>query len=229
MKYAILLECDPGNTLGGSCIRDVRNMAEHLVNRCMFDSHNIHVLTTNSPFQKAMSEKYSGYPAKEFFNVIKNVKNISNENDTIVFLISGHGYQTADRNGDETDGLDEMISIGFRNIIDDDIYVSIKDMKSKMILLSDTCHSGTMFDLPHVVNNLPNTKLGNMISISACADAQLSMCDIGEKTGFGGSLTTSVLEDSVLEMLVSGNTIDAFNLILARLRLLNQTAILSTN
>ena len=26
-QYAILTECDPGTTLGGSCFRDVNNMA----------------------------------------------------------------------------------------------------------------------------------------------------------------------------------------------------------
>lgn len=74
MQYAILLECDPGNTLGGSCIRDVKNMAENLVSRCSFNPQNIHILTTNSTFQKSMSNKYSSYPANSLFNVIDNIK-----------------------------------------------------------------------------------------------------------------------------------------------------------
>lgn len=224
MRYAILLECDPGNTLGGSCIRDVKNMSENLIMRCNFDQHNIHILTSNTYTQKYNCHTYH---SDQFFNVISNIKNTSTENDVIIVLISGHGYQTPDRNGDENDGMDEMISIGSRSITDDEIYLAIKDIKSKLILLSDTCHSGTMFDLQKIYDGRSN--LGNMISISACNDSQLSMCDVGEKTGFGGSLTTSILEDNVLEMLMNGDTISAFNCVTARLRLLNQNAVLSSN
>lgn len=233
MKYAILLECDPQNTLGGSCIRDVKNMAEHLISRCNLNKSNIHILTTNSSFQKVSLDKgYPTYSSNQFINVITNVKKMCTEYDTIIILISGHGYQIHDSNGDEQDGLDEMISVGSRNIIDDEIYLNIRDIKSKVIMLSDTCHSGTMFDLPKK-HQSKNEKFGNLISISACSDAQLSMCDIGEKTGFGGSLTTSVLEDGVLELLINdindNNVLAAFNKLISRLLLLNQTAVLSTN
>ena len=227
MKYAILLECDPNNTLGGSCIRDVKNMSEHLISRCNFKQTDIHILTTNQSFQKSNSEKYQIHPANQFTDIVNSIKKKTCEHDTIIILISGHGYQTQDTNRDENDGLDEMISIGSRNIIDDEIYILINDIKCKVIMLSDTCHSGSMFDLPN--NDFRQKKIGNLISISACSDSQLSMCDIGEKTGFGGSLTTSVLEDGILEVLINGDIFVAFNKIRDRLHLLNQNAILSSN
>ena len=227
MKYAILLECDPYNTLGGSCIRDIKNMSEHLINRCDLQQSNIHIFTTNSTFQKTMSEKYLTYPANQFVNIVGNIKKGICEKDTLILLISGHGYQTSDTNRDEKDGLDEMISVGSRNIVDDEIYSLIKDIQCNTVMLSDTCHSGTMFDLPN--NDFTKKKLGNLVAISACSDSQLSMCDIGEETGFGGSLTTSVLEEGVLEMLVNQDIFTAFNKIKKRLCLLNQTAILSSN
>lgn len=230
MKYAILLECDPYNTLGGSCIRDVKNMADNLVKRCHFNTQNIHIATTNTSL---LSQTYPIYPthsSNEIFKIISNIKDVSTKDDIIVLLISGHGYQTQDTNHDEIDGLDEMISIGSKNIIDDELFGLIKNIKSRVVMLSDTCHSGTLFDLPKTITNpTPLTNFGNLISISACTDGQLSMCDIGEKTGFGGSLTCSVLEDDTLEMLIDGDIIGAFKKISTRLKLLNQNTILSSN
>jgi hypothetical protein len=60
-------------------------------------------------------------------------------------MISGHGYQKRD-DGDEKDGLDEYISY----ITDDELYnllIKIKDKCKRIVCLTDTCHSGAMFDL----------------------------------------------------------------------------------
>ena len=37
-------------------------------------------------------------------------------------MITGHGYQVKDLNGDEKDGLDECIYYNKKLILDDDIY-----------------------------------------------------------------------------------------------------------
>jgi len=111
-----------------------------------------------------------------------------------------------------------------------------------MILLSDTCHSGTMFDLPFVwkgtMSNCPPEKNSNCLprvySLSACSDSQLSMCDVGETTGFGGSLCTALLNDINFANVITNNCnkikmIDLLNKISAKLVLLNQTVLLSSN
>lgn len=234
-KYAILLECDPGQTLGGSCLRDVKNLESHLIKRCNFKKENIVCLTTNNKY---------GLSAQSFFIELDDVKRKLCENDTLVILISGHGFQTLDTNGDEEDHNDEMINIGNRYVIDDEINAHIKDITSitgtYVVLLSDTCHSGTMFDLEYIYNDVSNTfknrtshtkhTIGNMLSLSACNDSQLSMCDVGDDTGFGGSLTTSVLSQGVLELLINDKkAIEAYKRIKTRLLSLNQTVLLSTN
>ncbi len=233
MKVGFLLECDPGTTLGGSCLRDVKNMESHLKLRCGFDT--IHTFTTNNRY---------GQPAIKFTESLKQfVASTDNTpENSVVILVSGHGFSTSDRNGDESDGMDEMINIGSRTIIDDELYNIVSQLKCRAILLSDTCHSGTMFDMPFVTNDHAktfidkhhNTKanIGNIISLSACSDQQLSMCDIGDIAGFGGSLTVSVLEPGVLEDIVSfdaARILKGYTSIKERVHKLNQQCMLSTN
>jgi hypothetical protein len=196
-------------------------MQEALIARCGFIDTNIHILTT------------ADRTSCELIATIRKVKNQTTDASTVVILLSGHGYQTRDttdpKSSDEADGMDEMINIGGRTLTDDAIHAEISRFMCKTILLADTCHSGTMFDLPLAG---PDTVLGNLISLSACNDSQLSMCDVGDKTGFGGSLTTAVLCDGVLEKLVERKTSNDVHLVRAllqaRLSKLNQQVILGS-
>ena len=98
-----------------------------------------------------------------------------------------------------------------------------------------------MFDLPYGYNVATDKfiKASNrndilnplMISVSACSDQQLSMCDVGDQTGFGGSLTTALLNiDGVMsELLNMTNFKNLYNKIQTRLSLLNQKLILSSS
>jgi hypothetical protein len=232
-KIAILLECDPGNTLGGSCIRDVHNMSKALTERGFICHMMLSADRTSSKFLERITELAGG------------------EYDMLVVLISGHGFGTSDQatTGDEVDGQDEMIHTTGGVIIDDQIYAALQSATrhiKQMVLLSDTCQSGTMFDLPYrldrsnrldrVRNAVLNTRriidpdFCPAISISACSDSQSSMCDIGETTGFGGSLTTAVLDiPGVLDQLLIWQILPAFDLIESRLKMLGQTAVLSSS
>jgi hypothetical protein len=207
-------------------------METHLLNRCKFDK--VLAFTTSGRH---------GSSASQFIDALKQTRiEVEDHPDAlVVVLISGHGYTTYDANGDETDGQDEMITIGSRIIIDDELYSVVTQYKCNMVLLSDTCHSGTMFDLPFVSNddgttfndkhNQQKTCIGKVVSLSACSDQQLSMCDIGDVAGFGGSLTVSVLEPGILELIVSTDTtsiLKGYALVKDRLLKLNQRCVLST-
>lgn len=236
-KFAILVECDPGNTLGGSCLRDVDNMASYLINKCHFLPSNIHLLTTAQYKPKTIG--VSQHISKDLFKVFDSLNN--QKIDFLVVLLSGHGFSISDRNGDEVDGCDEAINVGFQ-IVDDDLYNNIVlKLKCNALLLADTCHSGTMFDLPYNYNEQLNTFSKNtkrndiisplIVSLSACSDQQLSMCDVGDYTGFGGSLTTAILNiDGVLENAINLNNFKVLhNQIQSRLSMLNQKLILSSS
>lgn len=66
----------------------------------------------------------------------------------IVLDYSGHGSQVPDTDGDETDGLDECFCpYDFdRNhcITDDFIRKTFSDIKGRMVIFADSCHSDTM-------------------------------------------------------------------------------------
>jgi hypothetical protein len=239
-NYAILLECDPGNTLGGSCTRDIKNMASYLIEYCNFLPSNIYLLSTNNKIGWSNINGVIYSQSTQLFDIF----NIINEKNPSLFvmLISGHGYIFNDNNNDEIDGHDEAIKISSNKfIIDDDIYNNIiSKLKCNALLFADTCHSGTMFDLPFIYNGFKwinnsnrndSFKNNKIISFSACSDNQLSMCDIGDMTGFGGSLTTAILNSpNVFNNIINLKiTHKLFNDINKRLLTLGQNLIISTN
>ncbi|QKF94599.1 hypothetical protein QKU48_gp1141 [Fadolivirus algeromassiliense] len=235
-KFALLIECDPGNTLGGSCLRDIENMAKYLIVECDFKPYNIYLLTTN-PSYKPKNVNVNHMLSINMFHVFNEIN--KKNPGFMVILLSGHGFSVQDNNGDEIDGRDEAINIG-RQVLDDEIYNNIVvKLKCNALLLSDTCHSGTMFDLPYIYNyqsksfirqTKRNDQFNNkLLSLSACSDQQLSMCDVGDLTGFGGSLTTAVLNiNDVLKNLINLTNFDeTYNSIQSRLSMLNQNLIMA--
>ena len=81
-----------------------------------------------------------------------NVDETSETNDAI-----GHGGSTQDLDGDEEDGTDEVIyPVDFKNaghIVDDEIHrLVVKPLKSgvRLTAIFDSCHSGSVMDLPYI-------------------------------------------------------------------------------
>ena len=107
------------------------------------------------------------------------------DGDTFMFTFSGHGGQTEDLNGDESDSKDECIyDAEFNKIIDDELYKLLVEPFPKnatLIVLLDCCHSGTGVDLPWVYNPFEGERAeqGKVCSkkiycISGCRDPQTS-------------------------------------------------------
>jgi len=90
---------------------------------------------------------------------------ISHGYESLIIYYSGHGSNTPDRNHDESDGCDETFVATDGLIIDDTLnnLITKYNKSEKLILISDSCHSGTVYDLP---------KMNNVVSISACLDRQ---------------------------------------------------------
>ncbi|KAK0475416.1 caspase domain-containing protein [Armillaria novae-zelandiae] len=73
--------------------------------------------------------------------------------DSLFIHYSGHGSQIVDTNGDEVDRKDEVIEcIGPSFISDDEIHEKLKSLPCccRLTTLFDSCHSGTILDLPYV-------------------------------------------------------------------------------
>lgn len=92
-------------------------------------------------------------------------------NQVGLIYCAGHGDWVRDRNGDEADGMDEMWKTHTReSILDDEIKNIFQRIHptSKLVIISDTCSSGTINDLQF------NSSI-KTIAISSCQDPQDSL------------------------------------------------------
>jgi len=102
-----------------------------------------------------MDDGVNDAPTSE--NIYKGFYNLTNEceeNDCVFVHFSGHAFQVADKNNDEEDHLDEvLVPIDTENSILDDYlyeYIFCKFKKGVTVTcLIDSCHSGSLFDLPY--------------------------------------------------------------------------------
>ncbi|KAA6391141.1 MAG: hypothetical protein EZS28_013334 [Streblomastix strix] len=125
---------------------------------------------------------------------------LSNVENELVSYFSGHGTQTPDKTGKEADGLSEVLvfynakkktaSTGekitpMQGITDEtvedtvmhELIISKDYPQTRVVLLTDCCHSGTMFnfDEPLPANGkpiTPNTKRINIVCVGAAIDSQ---------------------------------------------------------
>lgn len=152
-KLAILfVNYNANGYLGQPVINDCADVAKHLID---FGYKCFYICNTTSTTAK---------------NVIKRL--ISQSNKRIVFYYSGHGAQVRDLDGDEDDGYDEAFCFRGGYLIDDDFCNIVNENLKcdKFICISDACHSGTIYDVERVKEDLRN----RMICLSACKDYQTS-------------------------------------------------------
>jgi hypothetical protein len=66
--------------------------------------------------------------------------------DLFFLSYSGHGGQVPDVNGDEADGKDETWCLYDGQLIDDELYFELSQFAAgvRVLVLSDSCHSGTV-------------------------------------------------------------------------------------
>jgi hypothetical protein len=128
------------------------------------------------------------------FQAIQQICSRCGEDDYFILYYSGHGTNLEDDDGDEDDGQDEALcfvdangQISFDTCMrDDDLAECISealDESTRVLILTDCCHSGTIADLDKDV-----WEDRQVISITGCLDSQTSG-DIGK----GGIFTHSML------------------------------------
>lgn len=183
-KRALLIGCNytatPTIQLYG-CIDDIVNMRNTLIDAYGWNDSNIYMLR----------DDYSNrLPTKaNILYYLTQLIAMSTASDLLWVHYSGHGAQIKSADSDESDKLDECIvpcdysKAGV--ITDNELYAVLKNAKCKIMLLFDSCHSGTGCDLQYSINynrgamtrTVNNSKLipnTNIIMISGCKDEQLS-------------------------------------------------------
>lgn len=122
---------------------------------------------------------YHDIKRNDFVNIfteyVKEQKNI-NRSQILIYYI-GHGVKTFDRNGDESDGYDECLYFKDGTVIDDKLFDIIDDnidkcSSNKLYLISDCCHSGTIWDIP--------LEYKNVVTLSASMDHETAKQDVIE-------------------------------------------------
>lgn len=123
--------------------------------------------------------------------------------DKAIFFFSGHGSYIADKNGDETDGYDEvLIPHDFKQndistvIVDDELDKWFQKLPGNHVAFVDACHSGT------ITKALPGYKSkffqGGLLGVPVQGGTTVKSLDV--KQEFGETLIAATTEDrSALE------------------------------
>jgi hypothetical protein len=161
---------------------------------------------------EAKNKNTSLFPSRT--NVVIQMRNFiksAKPNETLVLYFSGHGSNLRDRSRDERDGIDETICVFSDNrrsiisILDDELRTIVESLRSdaKLRCIFDSCHSGTVLDLPYrwfidrtaYIESRQMNK--NIFMISGCADNQYSHETVIEQDGVykpQGALTYFLIE-----------------------------------
>ena len=184
------------------CVNDVINMKNAI-------STKSHVILTE------LSQDQNLIPTRG--NIIRAiaefVKGVG-PNDKLLFQYSGHGSNTRDRSGDESDGRDESICPldydASGDIVDDDLnnlLVKKLPVGCKLWCFFDSCHSGSILDLKYrytiyprddkkkyvtaIDKHYPDSS-EQVICISGCRDEQTS-ADAYINKKYAGAMTWGLL------------------------------------
>ena len=122
-------------------LNDVKMMRDVLVSRYGFTSHGIKILTEKDASKKNIEKTFNEWLVTG-----------SKAGDLVLFFFSGHGSHVRDFNGDEEDGVDEVLCpynatiFGGRSIIlDDELGAWLRRLEDRdVVVIIDSCHSGTM-------------------------------------------------------------------------------------
>lgn len=132
----------------------------------------------NDSITVAANHKHMGYfvyflhnpPAKKFLQYLQLF--LSKTVDYLTVYYTGHGSNITDRNDDEDDGKDEVMIFDDTYIIDDQLASILKTKangKTKIVLLNDCCHSGSIWDIPEPIE-AEIAWPANIICLSAADD-----------------------------------------------------------
>ncbi|KAI7880730.1 peptidase C14 [Lichtheimia hyalospora FSU 10163] len=168
-KRALLIGINYFNTpnqLDG-CINDVHNIKNFLTTLWGFQEQDMVILTDDQQESRFIPTRANIIAA------MKWLVSDAQEDDSFFFHYSGHGGYLPDDDGDEDDGYDETIfPVDHENyddttgqIRDDEMHdLLVKPLPEgcRLTAIYDSCHSGTVLDLPYTYSTKGTLKEQNM-------------------------------------------------------------------
>jgi len=167
-------------------VNDAVNMRTMLLNHFGFAAANVKLMTDDARVTPDASLRPTAA------NIVRELQSLTRDlraGDLAVFHFSGHGLRVTDVSRDEADGRDEaIVTSDARAIVDDALRPLVDAAASTGVRLRfffDSCHSGSVLDLPYVLNGAGSvvrdgkTSLApagaDVIMISGSRDTQYSM------------------------------------------------------
>lgn len=186
------------------CVHDCRRMRQML--RDKFGFQHKHITTMTDYSRKK--------PTRD--NIVKTLRWAARRSkkgdvDQVYIAYSGHGSKVVDTSGDEKDGWDECIiplDHATAGVITDDEMKSILKgfhKNTKVTLVIDACHSGTICDLKYTFEMGKNMRFSehrektlqaNVLMISGCRDDQYSSdaYNLDNNEQYSGALTSAFFD-----------------------------------
>ncbi|WOO76542.1 Metacaspase-1 [Vanrija pseudolonga] len=147
------------------CINDVQNVKRFLQSKYGYRDEDMVILTDDTRNPRQMPTKQNMIQAMHW--LVQGAQ----PNDSLFFHYSGHGGQTEDLDGDEDDGMDEVIyPVDFKqagHIVDDEMHaIMVRPLPPgcRLTAIFDSCHSATALDLPYVYSTEGKIKEPNLLA-----------------------------------------------------------------
>lgn len=152
------------------CINDAHNVKRFLTSNWGYKDGDIVMLVDDTDNLRQMPTR------KNILDAMRWLVSDAHPHDALFFHYSGHGGQVPDKDGDEVDGLDEVIyPVDYKKagmIVDDEMHrIMVKSLPTgcRLTAVFDSCHSGTALDLPYIYHSNGRLK-GNHIARQAQAE-----------------------------------------------------------
>ena len=150
-----------------------------VVNTYTKPSYQLGVGPMNDAVTVAMNHKKFGYTILYLHNSTPTIFKkwlkflLENTQNDLTIFYTGHGCTISDKTGDESDGYDEVMLFDSGYVVDDELaqYLTKYAHGQRIVLLSDCCHSGSMWDIQSM-QKASKEIWPNIISISSAKDDQ---------------------------------------------------------
>jgi len=126
---------------------------------CEFDAHDMAAISKSRGMKSTLLITKKATRAHVLAALRKSAKSLG-KGDLLFISFSGHGGQVPDVSGEEPDKLDETWCLFDGQLIDDELYFELSRFKAgvRILVLSDSCHSGTVVRAPRPAPGTPEQR-----------------------------------------------------------------------